>query len=520
MIRRHELQTWIAVTRFGIALLLLTIPAATSSAAAERPNIILIMADDMGFSDIGCYGGEIGTPSIDGLAANGIRFTQFYNCAKCVPTRVSLLTGLYPQQAVPGQSVTLAEVLHKAGYRTLMTGKWHGHSALPTERGFDRFYGVTSGGCNFFNPGNQRPGEPVPAKDYGKVRSFAIDGKAIEKYTPEDKNWYSTDAFTDYALDYLDQYAGEQRPFFLYLAYTAPHHPLQAPEEEIAKYRGKYMLGWDVLREQRWRRLQELGIPGDNWKLSPRDVEAPSWESVTNKEEWDLAMAVYAAMVDRMDQNIGRVLRKVQELGEEENTLVLFLSDNGACAEINNQTPDIPPGTMDSYRTYDVAWANAGDTPFRKFKRWTHEGGICTPLVVRWPQAIKQASICRAPGHVMDLMPTFCQLAGVDYPQQWKDYDVTPCEGKSLVPLFRGENRQPHELLCWEYNGKKAVRSGQWKLVGTGEPTDTGNWALYDLDADRTEVNNVAQQHPRLVERFSNAWQGWAERTGWRAKDD
>lgn len=486
---------------------------------AERPNIVLIMADDMGFSDVGCYGGEIKTPNIDSLAANGIRFTQFYNCAKCVPTRMSLLTGLYPQQAEKRHCVMLAQVLGQAGYRTLMTGKWHGHRELPTERGFDRFYGVISGSCNFFNPGNRRPGEPEPAKDYGKVRPFAIDGRVIKPYTPQDKNWYATDAFTDYALDYLDQYAGEERPFFLYLAYTAPHHPLQAPEDEIAKYRGKYLMGWDLLRQRRWKRLQELGIATDNWRLSPRDAEAPSWGCVNNKDEWDLAMAVYAAMVDRMDQNIGRVLRKIQELGEEENTLVLFLSDNGACAEINNQTPDILPGPMNSYRTYDVAWANAGDTPFRKFKRWTYEGGICTPLIVKWPRVVKAGTICRAPGHVMDLMPTFCELAGADYPQQWKGQDVTPCEGNSLVPLLRGEDRQPHGRLCWEYNGHKAVREGQWKLVGSGNPKELSNWELYNLEADRTELNNLAQQNPLRVERLAGAWRDWAQRTGWQAEN-
>jgi arylsulfatase len=389
--------------------------ATATSSLSLKPNIVLIMADDLGFSDVGCYGGEINTPHIDSLAKEGMRFTQFYNCARCAPTRQSLTTGLYPQQVEGQHSVTFAEVLRTAGYRTLMTGKWHGFRRLPTERGFDRFYGLTSGSCYFFNPGERRLGDPEPAKDHGQVRPWAIDGKRIKPYTPQDPNWYATDAFTDYALDYLDKYSDEERPFFLFLSYTAPHHPLQAPPEEIAKYRGQYLTGWDQLREQRWRRMQELGLAADHWRLSPRDPEAPAWEDVDNKDQWDLTMAVYAAMVDRMDQNIGRVLKKIRDMGEEENTLVLFLSDNGACAELNNQTSDISPGPMESYRTYDIPWANASDTPFRKFKRETYEGGICTPLIVKWPKVIEAGTINRSPGHVIDLMPTFAEVAGATY---------------------------------------------------------------------------------------------------------
>lgn len=487
---------------------------ALSSESSSVPNIVLILADDMGFSDAGCYGGEIKTPHIDSLAERGMRFTQFYNCARCVPTRASLLTGLYPQQADGTHSVTLAEVLRTAGYRTLMSGKWHGYTGLPVERGFDRYYGVLSGSCNFFNPGNRRPGEPEPAKDFGYVRPFGIDDKVIRPYTPQEKDWYATDAFTDYALEYLDQYGGGEQPFFLYLAYTAPHHPLQAPPEEIAKYRGKYMQGWDKLREQRWRRLRELGLAADNWQLSPRDEEAPAWENAKDQDAWDLAMAVYAGMVDRMDQNIGRVLAKVRELGKEENTLVLFLSDNGACAEINNQTPDIPPGPMVSYRTYDVPWANAGDTPFRKFKRWTYEGGICTPLIARWPAAIKSGTICRSSAHVMDIMPTLCELGRAEYPDTWKDQQVTPCEGLSISPLLQGKQRPGHDVICWEHIGNKAVRQGKWKLVGRGAPSDVANWELFDLEADRTECHNLAAEHPQLVRQLIDQWTAWADRTG------
>ena len=317
-------------TPMVILVVLFATISSVPAAPPKQPNIVLILADDMGFSDVGCYGGEIKTPHIDSLAATGMRFTQFYNCARCVPTRQSLLTGLYPQQLNTKRSVTLAWALRAAGYRTLMTGKWHGHPGLPTQHGFDRFYGLTSGSCNFFNPGHRRADEPEPAKDFGQVRTWSIDGKKIKPYTPEDPNWYATDAFTDQAIAYLDQYADEDRPYFLFLSYTAPHHPLQAPEEEIAKYRGKYAMGWDVLREQRWKRMQELGIATKNWKLSLRDEKAQAWDTAKNKETWGLLMAVYAAMVDRMDQNIGRLLKKIKEQGEERNTLVLFLSFCGA----------------------------------------------------------------------------------------------------------------------------------------------------------------------------------------------
>ena len=482
--------------------------------AQERPNIVVILADDLGFSDVGCYGGEIRTPHIDSLAREGMRFTQFYNCARCAPTRNSLLTGLYPQQIGERRSVTLAQVLGAAGYRTLMAGKWHGYPGLPTQRGFDRFYGLTSGSCNFFNPGHRRPGEPEPAKDFGALRPWSIDGKTMRPYTPKDPDWYATDAFTDYALSYLDQYAAEERPFFLYLSYTAPHHPLQAPESEIEKYRGSYMMGWDKLRQLRWSRLQELGLTRSNWHLPDRDPGAPAWRDVENKEEWDLVMAVYAAMVDRMDQNIGRLLKKIRDLGEEDNTLVLFLSDNGACAEVNNQTPHIPPGPMESYRTYDLPWANASDTPLQKFKRWTHEGGITTPFIVKWPKVIQAGSIERTPGHVMDLMPTFCELSGASYPRQFQEFEVMPLEGRSLAPLFRGANREPHPSLFWEHIGNKAVRQGNWKLVGRGDPTDMKNWELYDLAADRTETRNLASQQPGRVLQMARSWREWARRTG------
>lgn len=515
MIRCFSTRTALATS---VAVLTIVVNFCTQQEAlAQKPNIVLIMADDLGFSDLGCYGGEIKTPYIDSLAREGLRFTQFYNCARCVPTRQSFMTGLYPQQVDIKHSVTLAENLRVAGYRTLMTGKWHGHPGSPTSQGFDRFYGLASGSCNFFNPGNRRPDQPEPSKDNGQVRSWRIDGENFKPYTPKDPKWYATDAFTDQAIAYLDEYADEDRPYFLIISYTAPHHPLQAPEEEIAKYRGRYKMGWDLLRQQRWDRMKELGLTADNWSLSPRDSDAPAWDDIDNKEEWGLAMAVYAAMVDRMDQNIGRVLKKIRELGEEDNTMVLFLSDNGACAEINNQTPDIPPGPVDSYRTYDLPWANASDTPFRKFKQKAHEGGICTPLIVKWPAAIKPGTITRQVGHVIDLQSTFCELAGVPYPKEKDGLEIQPTEGKSLVPVFKGESREGHDWLFWEHRGNKAARHGRWKIVslGRGDPKDMKIWELYDLETDRTETRNLAGKYPERVAEMAQAWCGWAERTNW-----
>ena len=495
----------------------------------SRPNIVLIMADDMGWSDAGCYGGEIQTPNIDRLAQEGLRFTQFYNCARCVPTRASLIYGVYPQQAKE-PCISLAEALKTTGYRTLMTGKWHG-SDNPVARGFDSYYGLLSGACNYFNPGKPRPGEPKPAhKLPDDYRPWGIDGKVIQTFTPEDPDFFTTDAFTDEALGYLGEYGKEDRPFFLYLAYTAPHFPIQAHPKDIAQYRGKYTVGWDTIRRHRYELQKKMGLIDNKWPLSPRDAgeRSPStdlppyktagcipWEEVKNKDEWDLKMAVYAAMIERMDRNIGRILNKLRELGKEENTLVLFLSDNGACAEAWHATPDVPPGPIDSYRTVDLPWANASNTPFRKFKRFTYEGGISTPLIARWPGRIKSGTITHQVGHVMDIMPTFCELAGIEYPKEYKGRKVLPMEGKSLVPVFQGNRRDGHEWLFWEHEGHKAARNGRWKIVGHSDPRKLGNWELYDLEADRTELKDLSKEHTKRLRQMVQAWRGWAKRTNW-----
>ena len=503
---------------------------------SARPNIVLILADDMGFSDLGCYGGEIATPNLDHLAANGLRFTQFYNNALCSPTRASLLTGLYPQQVelerMGGGNLTIAELLKTAGYRTFMSGKWHLQKyrvGLPVNNGFDRYYGVLVG-CNYFNPGVQRPGEAVPSKKTPRhdFQPFAIDHQIIKPYTP-DKGFYATDAFGDYALDYLDEQSGGEPPFFLYMPFTAPHYPLQAWPEDIAKYRGKFMEGWDRLREQRMVRMLEMGLIDRSWDLSTRDPHSLPWEEIEDKEAWDLKMAVYAAMIDRLDQNVGRLMSKICELGEEENTLVLFLSDNGASDEQRTSTPDVPPGPLDSYHSVDLPWANLSNTPFRKFKRWHHEGGISTPLIAHWPQMIKGGEITDDIGHLIDVMATCVEVGEADYPSHFDGRPTIPLEGKSLLPVFRGAQREGHEAIYWHQDGDwRAVRAGRWKLVSPDysvpykpwrregeEPVMKSSedpdslWELYDMEADRIEEHDLAAQHPDQVQEMIAMYRSW-----------
>jgi arylsulfatase A-like enzyme len=477
----------------------------------------------MGYSDIGCYGGEIHTPNINRLAWDGMRFTQFYNTAKCFPTRASLLTGLYAHQTGLGNKpaefndrcVTIAEVLGPAGYRTIMSGKWHAEG-LPTQRGFDRYYGLTDGCCNFFNPGRQRPGEGPPGRKYTgeNWRRWAIEDKEYLPYTPEDKNFYTTDAFTDYAVDRLEEYKGEDKPFLLYVPYTAPHYPLHAWPKDIAKYKGKYMDGWDKLREDRHRRVKRMRLIPENVPLTPRDEEVPAWDTVEDKEGWDLRMAVYAAMIDRMDQGIGRIMDKIRELGVADNTLVMFMSDNGACAENPDKTPDLPPGPVESYRPLGKAWANATNSPYRKYKSWSHEGGIKTPFIACWPSVIKKGGgITNEVGHLIDIMATCLDAAGVDYPSTYKGRDVLPAEGLSLLPVLKGEDYEGHDVLYWEWANSMAVRQEKWKIVRKNK-SDGVPWELYDMNDDPTEGNNLADQHPDRVTKMVALYDAWAKRVG------
>jgi len=485
-------------------------PALLRAARARRPNIVLIMADDMGFSDLGCYGSEISTPNLDRLASNGVRFTQFYNTARCCPTRSSLLTGLYPHQAGVGHMVndrglpayqgylnnrcaTIAEVLAPAGYRTLMSGKWHvgeKRPHWPMDRGFQRYFGLISGGSNYFR------------LDPGRQMAFGN-----EPFTPSSDKFYMTDTFTDYALRFLDEGKGSQSPFFLYLAYTSPHWPLHAWPEDIARYRGRYKTGWDELRQRRHRGMIDMGLVDRRWPLTPRDATAPAWEDAKDPDMLDLRMAVYAAQIDRMDQNIGRVLAQLREMGAEQNTLILFLADNGGCAErIERGTPGALPGTPDSFSSYGLPWANASNTPFRLYKHWVHEGGISTPLIAHWPGVIrKPGTLTHQPGHIIDIMATCADVAGATYPS-----NVTPLEGRSLLPVFEGRKRHPHPALCWEHEGNRAVRQGDWKLVSR----HPSNWELYNLARDRTEMQDLASREPKRVRDMTALYNQWAARCG------
>jgi len=509
----------------GLGAAALTVPGCAGvlsrgkTAPTSQPNIVLIMADDMGFSDIGCYGGEIETPNLDRLARDGLRFTQFYNTARCCPTRAALMTGLYSHQAGVGHMVgnlgypayqghlnrncvTIAEVLKTADYQTLMTGKWHVGNLpgyWPRDRGFDRFYGSNTSTGSYFG---------VHEDSYD--RRLILDDKEVEPSA----EWYATDAYTDYAIDFVKTAGQKDRPFFLYTAYTAPHWPLHALPEDIAKYRGKYRKGWDVLRRERHARMIELGIVKKNWPLSPRGGE--SWDSLDaeKQDEMDLRMAVYAAMVDRMDRNIGRLMETLKETGAFDNTLILFLSDNGGCAEggmwgFNREGG--PIGSPQSYASYGRCWANASDTPFRRYKSWTHEGGIATPLIAHWPGVIKRKNkLVHEPGHVIDIMATCCDVAGATYPAIYEGRPIFPLEGQSLLPLLKGHERKGHEAIFWEHQGNRAVRQGKWKLVAAHQEP----WELYDLEADRTELLNLAERFPEKVEELKALYRGWAKRCG------
>lgn len=494
---------------FGLALLLVSsVPMTQAAPNRTRPNIILIMVDDMGYSDIGCYGGEVHTPNIDMLAEDGLLFTQFYNTAKCHTTRAELLTGNYAYSVGDHNmqyGATFGEVLRVAGYRTLIAGKWH-QSPLPTTRGFDRYYGLADGCCNFFNPGlTARDGEGPPGrKGKTRVRRWAIEDKVIMGYTNPDKNFYTTDAFTTYAIDRLDEYKGEDRPFLLYLPYTAPHYPLHAWPDDIASYRGKYRIGWDAIRQQRFERMKKLGIIGPNHQLTPRASRA--WDELSEEEQdaEDLKMAVYCAMIDRVDQNLGRLFRKVKELDEWDNTLILFLTDNGACPEQPNTTPDIPPGPVESYRTISVGWANASNTPYRKFKSTDYEGGTRTPFIAHWPGVI-EPGMTNQVGHIIDITPTFMDITGADYPAQINGQKTKLPSGKTLLPILHGNQRAGHQEIYWRFGKAKAVRQGDLKAVRLGNAP----WELYNIATDPTEMNNLAASRSDKLTELTGLWESW-----------
>ncbi len=498
--------------------------------AAPRPNVVLIMADDMGWSDLGCYGGEIETPNIDRIAAEGILFTQFYNNAKCTTTRASLLTGLYPRNGGRGQHeliqknmLTLGEAMRHAGYATGMSGKWHNgktEGTRPYDRGFDEAYGLWDGCCNFFNPKI-----PDPKFKGGRVRPFGHNDVFLE-FDDFPDDYYTTDAFTDHAIETIREHletenlkleAGKKaQPFFHYIPYTAPHYPLHAKPEDITKYKGRYAEGWDALRQQRLARQRELGLAKADWEVIERDDLAEAWDQAkTLDEEWqNLRMEVYAAMIDSMDQNIGRILDVLDALDIAENTLVIFLADNGGCAETpGGDDPSQVPGPREYYSHVGPGWATASNTPFRRYKQYCHEGGIATPMVARWPATITPGTRADQVGHIIDFLPTFLDIAGADYPAAHPEFgeDTLPLEGKSLLPVFQGKKRVPHEYLFWHWSTNRAARKDNWKLAWDKHAK---TWELYDLIADRTEAHDLAARHPELVTELTRKWHAWADATG------
>jgi arylsulfatase len=471
------------------------------------------MADDMGFSDIGCYGGEIHTPHLDKLASEGLRFTQFYNNAKCTTTRASLLSGMYPRNEgsfIPSEIPTIGEVMRVVGYQTSLSGKWHLGSKKPQrpyDRGFDEYYGLMDGCCNFFNPAQRDP-----SFKGGRVRVFGHNDELITSFP---KDYYTTDAFTDHAIETMRRFSRSEKPFFMHIAYTAPHYPLHAPPADIERYRGRYRMGWEKLREQRHARQLEMGLLDPRWKLSDTDSAAYDW--ATANQDWeDHRMAVYAAMVDRMDQNIGRLLQTLRDLGLETNTLVMFLSDNGGCSEEpGGRDTSQTPGIVSTYTAVGPAWGWAQNSPFRRYKSWVHEGGITTPFIVRWPGQLKPqpGSITSEQGHIIDILPTCLALAGASFPGEFRNQPTMPLEGRNLMPIFQGRERQGERDLFWEWAGNAAVRRGNWKLVWD-KLNRAKQWELYNLAGDRTELHDLAREKPSMVKDLTEAYETWAQATG------
>jgi arylsulfatase A-like enzyme len=520
----------------SLLLCLCSTLSASIISAAEKPNIVLIMADDMGFSDLGCYGSEIPTPHLDALASGGLRLTQFYNSARCSPTRAALLTGLHPHQAGMGRlaeeaigittvnppaylgylnpsSVTLAEVLRPAGYRTYLAGKWHlgqrDEAKWPLQRGFDRFYGILAGACSYLQPDSPR--------------GLTLDNQALP--VPTAPNYYTTDAFTDFAIQAIAEQK-EPAPFFLYLAFTAPHWPLHARTPDIQKFVGKYRNGWDNLRAERHAKMISLGIVSNDSRLSARDSEARAWETLSEEEKTrlDYRMAVYAAQIHRMDWNIGRLVATLKQRGELDKTLIFFLSDNGACAEPYTDLGGKEQDQINNPKnfgavSYGTGWANASNTPFRKFKSTLHEGGIATPLIIHWPAGLKTkpGSLDPTPGYLTDIMPTVIQVSGATYPKTFHGKDIIPLEGTSLASSIAGAPQpDPTRIFCWEQYGYKAVRQGDIKAVfnakNAHDKTGSGEWLLYDIAKDRSETTDLAAQRPDELKALIAHWDAWAAR--------
>jgi arylsulfatase A-like enzyme len=517
------------VTILSIKLFLITLlfTSCKSVETKKRPNIILIMADDMGFSDMGAMGGEIKTPNLDALAEKGILYKQFYNAARCCPTRASLMTGLYSHQAGMGwmtvmdlgtesyvgelnrNCMTIAEVLKDCGYNTYLSGKWHlvsdkntsqdvDKNAWPLQRGFDRFFGTLLGSGSYYSP-----------------VTLATQNTLIN--APE--GFYYTDAISDTAVSMIQENMLTDSPFFMYVSYTAPHWPLHAYKDNYEPYIDMYSAGWDSIRLQRFRRQKELGIVDEDWILSERNPEAPAWDSLSDekKEEMKLRMAIYAAQIEVMDCGIGRIISELEKEEELDNTLIFFLQDNGACAEfIRGRNQDlVVMGTDESFESYRLPWANASNTPFRLFKHWTHEGGISTPLIVHWPEGVVNSGrTSDRPGMLMDIMATCIEVTGAEYPLQFKGNKIHNLEGESLLHSIKNKSDKRESVIFWEHEANRAIRSEDWKLVlkASEEYPFDGKWELYNMADDRTEMNDLAETYPEKVEEMKKMWEDWAQR--------
>lgn len=501
----------------------------------KAPNIVTILVDDMGFSDLGCYGSEIHTPNIDSLAKHGVRFNQFYNTARCCPSRASLLTGLSPHQAGVGhmvddnnrvdaysgtlnkKCVTIPEVLKSAGYSTYMSGKWHvskntstsgDKSAWPMQRGFDKFYGILKGSTSYWNPETLMNGnDPISSSEY------------LTKYPSENvpDTYYLTDAISDASVTYIEEHQKQDNPYFLYVAYTAPHWPMEAPQENIDHYDGVYDAGWDEIRQARYEKQLELGIIDESTKLTSRPSNVKSWDSYTgDKELQALTMSKYAACIERMDQGVGKILDAIDKSGEADNTIVMFLSDNGGCAELGTYATDVNPNNY-RYPAIGEAWANVANTPFVKYKHYMSEGGIAAPFIVRWPSKItgeRRGSIEKTPGSIVDIMATCVDVSDATYPDVAHGNVIPHMEGKSLANVLTGGTLDDR-YICAEHEGNAMVRNNKWKLIRQGEGQfDVYNtaWKLYDMENDRSETNNLASQYPDIVDELASAWNQWAIR--------
>jgi arylsulfatase len=530
------------LTTYLLVVIISFLPACEAEKNDKKPNILVILADDLGYSDIGCYGGEIQTPNLDALAGNGVRFTQFYNAARCCPTRASLLTGKYPHQVgldrngqtLSGEAATIAEILKKNGYHTGMAGKWHlsrtkalesrdeqllwlSHrldssvfaplESYPCNRGFEEHWGVIWGVVDFYDP-----------------FSLVHNEEAI-KNIPED--FYMTDFITDKSIEMVDKFSKGDKPFLLYVSHTAPHWPLHALPEDIQKYKGIYDKGWDTLRETRYQGLIEKGIVNPEIAPLAKNESGKLWDDCENKAWEARHMEAHAAMVDRLDQGVGRLIEKLKETGEYNNTVILFLADNGASPE-RGYPPgfDRPghtrkgeeivyndferPGAQKTWGYLGMAWAGAINAPFRYWKKESFEGGNCTPFIFHWPAGLKgkENTINHGVGHVIDILPTCLELAGAEYPSEIKGFKTSPVEGRSILPLFENDVSNIHDTLFWEHEGGRALRINDWKIAAL----KGGRWELFNLANDRTETNNLAEKMPEKVIEMEACWEDYYER--------